>query len=73
MKKNIHWSALLLCFIIVFLQGCAGPVGQTAAAAEETEESFYEESEPEEEPLAGISEEIQEETAQNGYYYMQLP
>ena len=73
MKKNIHWSALLLCFIIVFLQGCAGPVSQTAAAFEETEESFYEEPEPEEEPLAGISEEIQEETAQNGYYYMQLP
>ncbi len=73
MKKNIHWSALLLCFIIVFLQGCAGLVSQTTAAAEETEESFYEELEPEEEPLAGISEEIQEETAQNGYYYMQLP
>lgn len=73
MKKNIHWSALLLCFIIVFLQGCAGLVTQTTAAAEETEESFYEEPEPEEEPLAGISEEIQEETAQNGYYYMQLP
>lgn len=72
MKKNIHWSALLLCFIIVFLQGCAGLVSQTAAAAEETEESFYEEPEPEEEPLAGISEEIQEETVQNGYYYMQL-
>lgn len=73
MKKNIQWSALLLCFIIVFLQGCAGLVTQTTAAAEETEESFYEEPEPEEEPLAGISEEIQEETAQNGYYYMQLP
>lgn len=73
MKKNVHWSALLLCFIIVFLQGCAGLDIQTTAVIEETEESFYEECEPEEEPLAGISEEIQEETAQNGYYYMQLP
>lgn len=73
MKKNIHCSALLLCFIIVFLQGCAGLASQTTAACEETEERFCEEFEAEEGPLAGISEEIQEETAQNGYYYMQLP
>lgn len=73
MKKNIHWSALLLCFIMVFLEGCAGLDSRVVVDTEETEKRLYEEREPEEVPLAGISEEIQEETAQNGYYYMQLP
>lgn len=72
MKKNIPWSALLLCFVILFLQGCAGLNGRAAVIAEETEKRLYEKIEPEEAPLAGIGGEIREEAVQKGYYYMQL-
>lgn len=72
MKKNIHWSAFLLCFVMVFLQGCSGVVSPSADSAEETEKIVYEETEQDQEHLAEVTERVQKETAQEGYYYSQL-
>lgn len=70
MNRNIHWSAFLLCFVMIFLQGCSGVVNPSADSAEETEKIVYEETE--QEPLAEITERVQKERAQEGYYYSQL-
>jgi len=72
MKRKIHWSAFLLCFVMVFLQGCSGMTDLSADPAEETEKRIYEEAEEEQEPLAESTEKVLKETAQEGYYYSQL-
>lgn len=75
MKRNIHSLALLLCFLLLFLQGCAGMEGQTADSLKETERTVYEETASEQEPPAEIAQVVenpQNETVQRGYYYSQL-
>jgi hypothetical protein len=82
MKKRMNWAALLLCFIMTFLQGCAGTEGQQNLITEETTDNVVSESLEQEEPLQETEDSEETDTSveeesdltfrEDAYYYSQL-